>query len=46
MGNCIDKGDGNSGADGKGAGGIAGLLAEGDTTFETKTDAGRVHLAI
>ena len=46
MGNCIDKGDGNSGADGKGAGGIAGLLAEGDTTFDTKNDTGKVHLAI
>ena len=46
MGNCIDKGDGNSGADGKGAQGFAGLMGEGNTTFETKNDTGRVHLAI
>ena len=46
MGNCVDKGDGNDGADGKGKGGFAGVLAEGDTTFETKNDTGRVHLAL
>merc|ERR1719263_1495030 len=34
MGNCVDKGDGNSGADGKGLAGIAGLLDGKEHEFE------------
>ena len=46
MGNCIDKGDSNAGADGKGAAGFAGLIAAGATEFVGKADAGRVTLSI
>jgi len=45
MGNCIDKGDSNAGADGKTAG-FAGLIAAGATEFVGKNDAGRVTLSI
>ena len=46
MGNCVDKGDGGSGADHKGAGGIAGLLDGKEHEFETKNDAGKVTCKI
>ena len=46
MGNCIDSGDANAGADGKAAAGMAGVLAAGATVFEGKNDGGRVNLAI
>ena len=46
MGNCIDKGDSNAGADGKGAAGFAGIIAAGATEFVGKADAGRVTLSI
>ena len=46
MGNCLDSGDANAGADGKAAAGMAGVLAAGATTFEGKNDGGRVNLAI
>ena len=41
MGNCVDKGDSNAGADGKGAKGIASLL-DAEHEFNGKADAGRV----
>merc|ERR1712110_1045977 len=45
MGNCVDKGDGNAGADGKGLKGIAGLVGKA-SEYSAKNDAGRVALKI
>ena len=41
MGNCVDSGDSNAGADGKGAAGLAGAVASG-AEYTAKSDAGRV----